>query len=388
VLATFTPIHFSPFFGNFDHEVDFVLPTPYTLSASTTYWLVMGTDLSGGIFDAVYWGKTDSTPPSGIFTYVKDMEFYSGAWNPPFWGGYRKWALYGPAGYADPNPTSLLFGYQEVGTTSASQTVTVTNTGYVDMNVSNVSASGDFAVSGENCTVAPVAPAGTCSFEITFTPTAAGVRTGDATITSDASNSPTMVGLTGNGYVASAMIFVSDAATDGHATESGPAAGLGGSSSASGGYLQIGDLSRNRQVKGFLSFDTSSLPDDAVILGAHIELRYIGKAGDNPFTWAGDLNMDIASPFGTSALLTASDFQATASAFDVAACDSVAVLNWYTCDLVSGFDAFNRLGFTQFRLYFDLTNNADKRADYVKIASGNNPHVPYRPVLIVDYYVP
>jgi len=175
---------------------------------------------------------------------------------------------------------------------------------------------------------------------------------------------------------------------DGHATESNELSNVGRSSSASGGYLQIGDSSGDRQIKGFLSFDTSSLPDTAVVAAAHIEMRYIGAAGTNPYEWAGSLNMDIASPFGTSELLTASDFQNPASAYDVATCSSVAVLNWYSCDVTSGVGFFNRQGFTQFRLYFDVDDNDDRRPDYVKFASGNNPNQSYYPVLVVYYGIP
>jgi hypothetical protein len=124
-------------------------------------------------------------------------------------------------------------------------------------------------------------------------------------------------------------------------------------------------------------------------VGAHIELYYVGVSGDNPFVWGGPLKVDIASPyFGTSNLLKSEDFGASALAYDVANCDPLAVASWYTCNFTAGFNAFNMGGTTQFRLYFTNPNNGDKRPDYVKLASGNYRTESYRPVLVVDYYVP
>ena len=286
------------------------------------------------------------------------------------------------------NPTSLDFGYQELGTTSAAQNVLLTNTGTADLHIGLLSYTSDWTVTNDTCTNATVAPTATCTFDVVFNPHATGPLTGSVHIPSDAATSEDIVNLSGNGYMVSSMAFASDGKTDGHMTESRQNSGLGGSSSASGGYIQIGDASANRQVKGLLSFNTSSLPAGAVILGGHIELRYLGQVGDNPFGWAGYLRMDIASQFGSSLKVKPEDFQATPAAFDVADCGSTAVSSWYTCDLVSGFDAINPLGFTQFRMYFDFANNGDKRADYVKIASGNSPNKSYYPVLVVDYYVP
>jgi hypothetical protein len=287
------------------------------------------------------------------------------------------------------NPVSIDFGNQEVGTTSAAQLVTLTNSGGGDLVIGTLTFTSDYFLSSDTCSGATVAfGGGTCTFYVAFHPLAVGTLNGTIGIPSNAATSVDHVLLTGYGYVPTSATFFSNKPQDGHATEKSEFANIGGSSSASGGYLQIGDLSADRQIKGFLSFDTSGLPDNAVVVGAHIEMRYIGKAGDNPFLWAGPLLVDIASPFGTSELMKPEDFQATAAAFDVANCGSVAVLNWYTCDLDSGFNAFNLVGATQFRLYFTLDDNDDKRADYVKLASGNHNKVAYHPVLIVDYFIP
>jgi hypothetical protein len=85
---------------------------------------------------------------------------------------------------------------QALNTTSSPQTITVTNTGTAAASVAAIAVSGDFA---ETTNCATIAVGGSCTVSVTFTPTAAGSRTGSLTITSNASKSPTTVGLTGTG---------------------------------------------------------------------------------------------------------------------------------------------------------------------------------------------
>ena len=95
-------------------------------------------------------------------------------------------------------PTSLAFGNQLVNTTSAAKTVTLTNTGNAALTISSITSSGDFAVSNNPCG-ASLAAGANCVISVTFTPTAAGARTGTLTITDNAGGSPQMVSLTGTG---------------------------------------------------------------------------------------------------------------------------------------------------------------------------------------------
>ena len=97
------------------------------------------------------------------------------------------------------SPSSLTFASTTVGATSGSQTVTVTNSGTASAAVSAVSASGDF---GQSNTCVSLGAGGTCTVTVTFTPTTTGSRTGSLTITSNASNSPTTVALSGTGAAA------------------------------------------------------------------------------------------------------------------------------------------------------------------------------------------
>jgi hypothetical protein len=96
---------------------------------------------------------------------------------------------------------SLNFGSQFVGTTSAAQTVTLENTGNEALSLTGISlggaASGDFAQTN-NCG-ASLAATASCTLSVTFTPTAAGSRTGALTITDNVPSSPHTVTLTGTG---------------------------------------------------------------------------------------------------------------------------------------------------------------------------------------------
>jgi FG-GAP-like repeat/Abnormal spindle-like microcephaly-assoc'd, ASPM-SPD-2-Hydin/FG-GAP repeat len=95
------------------------------------------------------------------------------------------------------SPTSLSFGAQALDTASSPQTVTMTNTGSAAVAVASVAISGDFAQT--NTCGSAVAAGASCTISVTFTPTAAGTRTGAITITDNAPGSPHVVSLTGTG---------------------------------------------------------------------------------------------------------------------------------------------------------------------------------------------
>jgi len=95
--------------------------------------------------------------------------------------------------------TNLDFGQQAVNTTSAPKSVTVTNTGTTSLVVGEVAASGDFAADASACTAQPVQAGQACVINVTFSPTATGLRPGGLTITSNAASSPDFIALTGTG---------------------------------------------------------------------------------------------------------------------------------------------------------------------------------------------
>jgi hypothetical protein len=94
------------------------------------------------------------------------------------------------------SPTSLTFGDQATGTTSGAQQVTVTNNGTGPLILSSIQTTSQFAAT--NTCGAPIAPAGSCTIQVTFTPSASGAQTGTLTIADNAPDSPQVVSLTGN----------------------------------------------------------------------------------------------------------------------------------------------------------------------------------------------
>jgi len=113
-------------------------------------------------------------------------------------------------------PATLSFGNQGVGTTSSSQSATLSNTGSAPLLIGAVAASGDFGVaSGGTCsTSTPLVGGATCTINVTFTPTAIGSRTGTLTVTDNSNGVATStqtVNLSGTGTPAPLVITASSA---------------------------------------------------------------------------------------------------------------------------------------------------------------------------------
>lgn len=103
-------------------------------------------------------------------------------------------------------PAALSFAAQNVGTSSASQTVTVSNTGSAPLNFTALTITGanaaDFSRGG-TCAVGTAVVAGAgCTAIITFSPQAAGGRSAALTLNSDAGNGVVNVALSGTGNAA------------------------------------------------------------------------------------------------------------------------------------------------------------------------------------------
>jgi uncharacterized repeat protein (TIGR03803 family) len=98
--------------------------------------------------------------------------------------------------------TSITFGTQNVATTSASQSVTLTNTGGTKLVITSIAVTGPDASSfifGNSCGTSLAAGA-SCTIHGHFTPAAAGALTAAITITDNAGGSPQSIALTGTGH--------------------------------------------------------------------------------------------------------------------------------------------------------------------------------------------
>ncbi|WP_176441874.1 choice-of-anchor D domain-containing protein [Granulicella rosea] len=100
------------------------------------------------------------------------------------------------------NVSTLSFGSVTVGQTSASQTVTLNNTGSATATLSGITLSDttDFALM--NGCAATLAPAASCTLTLSFKPQSAASLSSTLTITSSAANSPQTIAMTGTGTTA------------------------------------------------------------------------------------------------------------------------------------------------------------------------------------------
>ena len=105
-------------------------------------------------------------------------------------------------------PSVLAFGTAAVGSTSSSQTATLTNNGSTAVTINSITASGNFTQS--NTCGSSIAPAGKCQVTVSFVPNVAGSLTGSVSISASTTTSPSVLSLSGNRSCASGRL--SDAA--------------------------------------------------------------------------------------------------------------------------------------------------------------------------------
>jgi hypothetical protein len=154
--------------------------------------------------------------------------------------------------------------------------------------------------------------------------------------------------------------------------------------------LRLGDEAGDKQYRAILHFDTSALPESAVITEALLKIKKQGLVGTNPFNILGGLKVDMRKPyFGPAIGLVIGDFQAAAGKKAVSTFVPFPTLgNWYSAGLNAAGRAYvNKSGTTQFRLYFATGDNDDMAADYMKFYSGN-AGAASRPQLVIEYYIP
>jgi hypothetical protein len=193
-----------------------------------------------------------------------------------------------------------------------------------------------------------------------------------------------------SGPVYQEALFRSAGAYDGWVLESNELSGKGGTVDAGATTGRVGDDASDRQYRSILSFDTRTLPDDAVITAVTLNIKKKKISGSNPFYHLGWLLVDIKSGFYNGIQeLERYDFQATGSRNNVGRFTKTAPGGWYRSPLRAvSFPLISVTGTTQFRLGFKTDDNDDQVADYLSFYTGNTPTATDRPELIVTYYLP
>jgi hypothetical protein len=200
----------------------------------------------------------------------------------------------------------------------------------------------------------------------------------------DARRKPKLLGWNLMGYRA----FTSEGVYDGTITECPNAAGTGCKADASATVLVVGDDASDRQVRGILSFNTSLLPDDAVVTSVRIKISLESHAGMNPFSKRRQLKVDMCPSFGSSVKLQPADFQTGENCADAGAFTERLEGRWFVADLDPvAFPHINKEGATQFRLWYDMSRSNNGRPDYIQFYSGDSDAL-NRPILVLRYSIP
>ena len=181
--------------------------------------------------------------------------------------------------------------------------------------------------------------------------------------------------------------FKSQGTNDGWILESTETSSVGGAKNNGATTINIGDDATKKQYRGILSFNTSSLPENAVITKVTLKVKKAGVVGGgNPITVFNGFMVDIKKGnFGTASL-ELGDFN-TASSKTLGAFKPSLSSGWYAINLTTGNAYINLTGNTQIRLRFKLDDNNNLVANFLKLYSGNAGSAA-RPQLIIEYYVP
>lgn len=224
----------------------------------------------------------------------------------------------------------------------------------------------------------------------TPTPTATNTPTNTPTATPTpiptATNTPTATA-TANQQIAS---FTSIAAEDGYILESSETSNKGGSATSTGSTVRAGDDAADKQWRSILSFDTSTLPDNATIVSVEVRLQRSGVTGTSPFDTHGALWVDVKTgAYGNNNALAKSDFEAASTSTQVTSLSNpLANGDWASGFFNSaGLSGVNKVGRTQLKIRFNQDDNDDLSSDYMGFNAGEAATAS-RPVLIITYTVP
>lgn len=191
----------------------------YFYNTGTSALNLTGTTLTGADF-TIYDGCSTRTLSAGSSCYV-DVTFQPSGTGPLTGSlsigndapaGPAVISLSGngvaPARLAHLSATSLVFADQAVGVTSPYQYVYIYNTGNVGVTVGTLTATGDFSLLYDNCSGYTISAGSYCTFYVTFTPTAAGARSGAINVPDNSTTSPHTLALSGNGLTPSLRISI------------------------------------------------------------------------------------------------------------------------------------------------------------------------------------
>jgi hypothetical protein len=144
-------------------------------------------------------GANTSNGTYGRFRYFPGLDVFVlvNDWNIPAYVLRLRSVQSGPA--VSLSSSNLTFNNQVLGTTSAAQSITLTNTGNSPLTLSSITPAGNFAETDNCIGSSPLAPSASCTISVTFTPSGLGTFSGTLTIMDNALGTPQVVNLLGTG---------------------------------------------------------------------------------------------------------------------------------------------------------------------------------------------
>jgi hypothetical protein len=175
---------------------------------------------------------------------------------------------------------------------------------------------------------------------------------------------------------------------DGWVLESNEGSDAGGTIDSADLKFRLGDEAADEQYRTILSFDTGTIPDNAVLDTVTVKIKKSSGVGLNPFNVLGNILADVEyGNFGTE-VLEAIDFDDAACAIGALTFTNTPSNDWYAQDMLADdFDCVKLTGNTQVRLYFETDDNDNLSADYKDFHSGDATSSK-RPKIVVTYHAP
>lgn len=192
------------------------------------------------------------------------------------------------------------------------------------------------------------------------------------------------------------QIFTSSASEDGQVLESSQDSDTGGALNNVATIFQLGDDMAKKQYRGILSFQTNSLPDNAIVTSVILQVKKQNiTGGGNPVSMFQGFMVDVKKGTFGAAALQNSDFQTTFTEITgrtVGPLSPSLMNGWYNLNLTPAKTYINKSiesgGRTQIRLRLKLDDNNNLIANYFSLFSGNAVVAADRPQLVITYYVP
>lgn len=155
----------------------------------------------------VYGGGLPNAPVTQLMSYSQGATQWlrAATWGRGIWQIPLMTANIVP-GTAVLTPGALVFSAQQMQTVSASQTITLVNTGAITLQVNSVALSGDFTES-DTCTGQSIPQNAGCQIRIAFDPAQTGSRSGTLTVFANVPGGQLTASLSGTGLPASTIVL-------------------------------------------------------------------------------------------------------------------------------------------------------------------------------------